>query len=183
MAEVITLNVGGIHYTTTTATLLSGSNYFDTLLSGKYSILRDAQGNVFIDRDGSTFRYILNFLRGSSLHVTESNPAKLSLIYQEILDEALFFNLASLSDELEHRILQIEEHENQPKIDNVVTELQRLQRQLKAKPNKTPTSVRHRSRTDEIASGSPMRTIPLQQHHQHQQPSPSSPLFALNISF
>ena len=143
-STLISLNVGGKLYTTTVATLQSGgsnTNYFDCLLSERFPLLKDNHGNIFIDRDGATFRYILNFLRGSALHVTEACPAAAALIYEEILEEAEFFGLTILAEELERRIEAIEEDENTPKIDNVVTELQRLQRQLKIKTPKKNTKL------------------------------------------
>ena len=135
--DIVSLNVGGIIYTTTRSTLLSADsnqdNYFTSLLSKRFPVLKDNQGNIFIDRDGKNFRYIINYLRGGSLHVTEANPAQSRLIFFEIIDESLFFGLDVLTSELQRRIDAIEEDENRPKINNVVTELQRLQRQLKRK--------------------------------------------------
>ena len=60
----IRLNVGGIRYTTTCDTPLSEANsYFSCLLSGDW---KDTMGSeLFIDRDGELFKYILRFLRAS----------------------------------------------------------------------------------------------------------------------
>ncbi|XP_074648381.1 BTB/POZ domain-containing protein KCTD6-like [Tubulanus polymorphus] len=67
--EVIVLNVGGVQYTTTLSTL---SKYPHSMLgvmfSGQFgSASVDGQGNYFIDRDGETFKHVLNFLRTSQL--------------------------------------------------------------------------------------------------------------------
>ncbi|KAL2104002.1 hypothetical protein ACEWY4_000870 [Coilia grayii] len=68
MTKPVTLNVGGHLYTTTLSTL---QRYPDSMLGGMFRgdlpTTRDAQGNYFIDRDGTLFRYILNFLRTSEL--------------------------------------------------------------------------------------------------------------------
>uniref|UniRef100_A0A8C4R8F7 Potassium channel tetramerization domain containing 6b n=1 Tax=Eptatretus burgeri TaxID=7764 RepID=A0A8C4R8F7_EPTBU len=68
MAEPVTLNVGGQLYTTSMSTL---SRYPDSMLGamfhGDLPTARDSQGNYFIDRDGSLFRFVLNFLRTSVL--------------------------------------------------------------------------------------------------------------------
>ncbi|XP_030634360.1 BTB/POZ domain-containing protein KCTD6a isoform X2 [Chanos chanos] len=68
MTRPVTLNVGGHLYTTSLSTL---QRYPDSLLSamfsGDFPIARDSQGNYFIDRDGTLFRYVLNFLRTSEL--------------------------------------------------------------------------------------------------------------------
>ena len=168
---VITLNVGGIFYTTTTSTLQAGDgcNYFDTLLSGRFPILRDSKDNIFVDRDGSTFRYILNFLRGGALIVCEANPAEAALVYAQILEEARFYSIEILAVELASRIKAIEEHENKPTINVVVTELQRLQRQMQ-KQKKTPKKPLQQS------GGLAIQPSPA--------PSPvQQQLFALNIPF
>ncbi|XP_022088091.1 BTB/POZ domain-containing protein KCTD21-like [Acanthaster planci] len=68
MDEVINLNVGGSLYTTSLSTL---TRYPDSMLgsmfSGRIQSARDAQGNYVIDGDGPLFRYVLNFLRRSTL--------------------------------------------------------------------------------------------------------------------
>lgn len=62
--DVLTLNVGGILYTTRKSTLQSIDNTFiDILVSGRFKPTLDAQQNIFIDRDGTLFKHILNFLR------------------------------------------------------------------------------------------------------------------------
>lgn len=54
--EVISLNVGGMFFTTRLSTL---RRYEDTMLaamfSGRHYIPRDADGRYFIDRDGAYF--------------------------------------------------------------------------------------------------------------------------------
>uniref|UniRef100_A0A8C6SLD0 Potassium channel tetramerization domain containing 6 n=1 Tax=Neogobius melanostomus TaxID=47308 RepID=A0A8C6SLD0_9GOBI len=66
--EFVSLNVGGCVYRTSMSTL---RRYPDSMLGamfqGDLPTVRDAQGNYFIDRDGTLFRYILNFLRTSEL--------------------------------------------------------------------------------------------------------------------
>ncbi|XP_073430223.1 BTB/POZ domain-containing protein KCTD6 [Dendrobates tinctorius] len=68
MTDPVTLNVGGHVYTTSLSTL---TRYPDSMLGamfrGDFPTARDSQGNYFIDRDGSLFRYVLNFLRTSEL--------------------------------------------------------------------------------------------------------------------
>ncbi|XP_040049952.2 BTB/POZ domain-containing protein KCTD6 isoform X1 [Gasterosteus aculeatus] len=68
MSSPVTLNVGGCLYTTSLSTL---QRYPDSMLGamfrGDFPTTRDSQGSYFIDRDGTLFRYILNFLRTSEL--------------------------------------------------------------------------------------------------------------------
>lgn len=72
-AEIQELNVGGIHYTTSLQTLLSDSeSKLHEVFSGSAdSVVRDAKGRVFLDRDGALFRYVLDFLRDRELHLPE----------------------------------------------------------------------------------------------------------------
>lgn len=62
--EKVNLDVGG-HTCVTTLTTLT--RFPDTLLgamfSGRHALMKDESGAHFIDRDGTHFRYILNFLR------------------------------------------------------------------------------------------------------------------------
>ncbi|KAL9826220.1 BTB/POZ domain-containing protein KCTD7 isoform 1-T1 [Geothlypis trichas] len=66
--EVVPLNVGGMFFTTRLSTL---RRYEDTMLaamfSGRHYIPTDAEGRYFIDRDGTYFGDILNFLRSGDL--------------------------------------------------------------------------------------------------------------------
>ena len=60
---IVTLNVGGTRFQTTTDTLLMHpTTYFGALLRATDNVDRYEQ---FIDRDPSHFRHVLNFLRGS----------------------------------------------------------------------------------------------------------------------
>ena len=73
--SVITLNIGGMHYTTTNATLCHpayGDTFFTSLLSGRFASTKDKDGNFFVDRSGKYFEYILDYLRTGKWRV----PAK-----------------------------------------------------------------------------------------------------------
>jgi len=66
--EIVRLNIGGKRFTTTKTTLLSrGENFFTPLLSGKMKSRMDETGAFFIDRNGSYFECILDFLRHGEL--------------------------------------------------------------------------------------------------------------------
>lgn len=70
--EVVELNVGGVVYATTVATLTARypecllSLAFTRRLAPKEELLRDAAGRCFFDRDGPLFRFILDFLRNKA---------------------------------------------------------------------------------------------------------------------
>ncbi|KAM6962620.1 uncharacterized protein FYW47_008297 isoform 2-T2 [Aplochiton taeniatus] len=92
------IDVGGHMYTSSLATL---TKYPDSrigrLFDGTEPIVLDSlKQHYFIDRDGSMFRYILNFLRTTKLFLPDDFK-EYSLLYEE----ACFFQLAPLQSELE----------------------------------------------------------------------------------
>ena len=187
---MITLNVGGTRYTTTTTTLRGGSDadvgagkggsgtFFDTLLSGRFQVARDADGAIFIDRDGRRFRHVLNFLRAGSLHVTEADPLEAKLVYEEILEEAQFFGLERLVAELECRIANIKRAvENAPDEHDVLLEKMALLLKEQRKTPMTSSAKRYRGRPSSIFrhENTPPRMAALAQETLHE--------FNLNVSF
>jgi len=97
MNELVRLNVGGERYTTTRATLtryprsMLGAMFGGTLLATSV----DEHGCFFIDRDGPTFRYVLNFLRSGRLSLPiEFNQLDLLAV------EADFYQLEDLIKEI-----------------------------------------------------------------------------------
>ena len=68
MSELIRLNVGGERYTTTRATLTRyPRSMLGAMFGGALATAIDEHGCHFIDRDGATFRHVLNFLRSGRL--------------------------------------------------------------------------------------------------------------------
>ena len=67
------MNIGGTVFTTTKQTLTSPfakGSMLEAMFSGRHNIRRNKKGQVFIDRDSTFFRHVLNFLRtGRSLRV------------------------------------------------------------------------------------------------------------------
>lgn len=61
---IVKVNVGGTKFTTSLTTL---RRFPDTMIgamySGRHELVQDDEGYHFIDRDGTHFRYFLNFLR------------------------------------------------------------------------------------------------------------------------
>jgi len=103
VSTIVELNVGGVFYSTSVATLTSepGSKLalmFDLseLQNNEEStLLKDSKGKYFIDRDGVLFRYILDYLRNKKLVLPEN--------FQEtkrLLIEADFYELPSLVSSL-----------------------------------------------------------------------------------
>lgn len=92
--EVIPLNVGGMYFTTRLSTL---KRYEDTMLaamfSGRHYIPTDAEGRYFIDRDGTYFGDVLNYLRCGDLPTRERAKA--------VHKEAQFYSIGPLLESLE----------------------------------------------------------------------------------
>jgi hypothetical protein len=94
----IKLNVGGCKFTTSLDTLLIyPESMLGSMFSGKYKIEKDEKGYFFIDRDGTHFRYILNFLRSGTLLMPEDPVVK-----RELLVEAEFYQIKPLIDLIMH---------------------------------------------------------------------------------
>lgn len=95
--ENIELNVGGKFYSTSVLTLTrEPDSLLGRIFSGRQDVEKDHSGKYFIDRDGSLFRYILDFLRTKRLHLPED--------FREIArlkTEAEFFEMRGLEQQLE----------------------------------------------------------------------------------
>ena len=65
------------------------------MFSGRFDTKPAEDGSYFIDRDGTHFRYILNYLRTGQLVVPEDK-----IIRRELLTEAEFYQVEGIIDEL-----------------------------------------------------------------------------------
>lgn len=97
-SEIIHVNIGGTVYTTTRATLC---RYPDSMLGamfrGDIPSRLDHNGHYFIDRDGETFKYILNFLRSTKLSLPNDFKE-----YDLLLCEANFYQIRPLIELILH---------------------------------------------------------------------------------
>ncbi|XP_019616694.1 PREDICTED: BTB/POZ domain-containing protein KCTD19-like [Branchiostoma belcheri] len=146
-SDVVTLDVGGHVYRTTMTTL---TRYPDSMLGamfgGDFDALRDDQGRYFIDRDGTLFRHVLNFLRTGQLVLPEDFK-ELPLLEMEAdfyqiqpLIEALKTYKASMYQRCAHDFVVVKPHKypqytvvsaNTKEVENKVKELvQTLAEQL-----------------------------------------------------
>ncbi|XP_043859028.1 BTB/POZ domain-containing protein KCTD7 isoform X2 [Dromiciops gliroides] len=93
--EVVPLNIGGMYFTTRLSTL---RRYEDTMLaamfSGRHYIPTDAEGRYFIDRDGTHFGDVLNFLRSGDLPPRD----RVRAVYKE----AQYYAIGPLLEQLEN---------------------------------------------------------------------------------
>ncbi|KAG2443512.1 hypothetical protein HXX76_001865 [Chlamydomonas incerta] len=69
-AEQVTLNVGGLRFTTSLSTLRNAPSpcLFNAMFSGRHKLTKDEAGCYFIDRDGRHFHDILNYLRDGNFN-------------------------------------------------------------------------------------------------------------------
>ncbi|CAH1787266.1 unnamed protein product [Owenia fusiformis] len=103
--ELIHLNVGGVIYTTTRLTLTTYPNtMIGAMFNGNMSNTKDEHGRIFIDRDGELFKYVLNFLRSSTLSLPDGFKD-----YSSLLAEADFYQIQPLTDLVRNIIQEIDE--------------------------------------------------------------------------
>src|SRR3989338_3212763 len=95
--QVVTLNVGGTYFTTTTKTLANvpTDSFFATLSD---DALLDELGNIFIDRSPTYFHHILNYLRDGNL---DNGLSKQEM--SGIMREAQFYKMKDLEKILEDK--------------------------------------------------------------------------------
>ena len=92
----VKLNVGGHHFTTSLQTLTKDPNsMLAAMFSGKFEMKPHEDGTFFIDRDGTHFRFILNYLRTGKL--TLPDGAK---FLKELTEEAEFYQIRGILDKL-----------------------------------------------------------------------------------
>eukprot|EP01114_Cavostelium_apophysatum_P023871 TRINITY_DN9137_c0_g1_i1.p1 TRINITY_DN9137_c0_g1~~TRINITY_DN9137_c0_g1_i1.p1 ORF type:complete len:368 (+),score=87.34 TRINITY_DN9137_c0_g1_i1:25-1104(+) len=95
--NLIKLNIGGSIFATSGETIRKDVNsMLYAMFSGKYNLYKGEDGAYFIDRDGTHFRYILNFLRDGNVILPQDKHAR-----AEILVEARFYQISQLIQMLE----------------------------------------------------------------------------------
>lgn len=100
--ELVTLNVGGKIFTTRLSTIKQFPNSrLARILDGKDQEFKMVGGQIFVDRDGVLFSFILDFLRTHQLLL----PTDFS-DYLRLQREALFYELDSLVDLLNQHVLE-----------------------------------------------------------------------------
>ena len=102
--DLVRLNVGGQTFCTTLATLSAEETMLSAMFSGRFDVRTDANGAVFIDRDGTHFRHILNYLRGAGLYLGKDLKLHLAL-----LEEADFYQVEGLQELLRAEVSRLED--------------------------------------------------------------------------
>lgn len=92
-SEIVELNVGGVHYTTTLTSLKSEktSLLHEIFTNLEENGIKDSKGRIFLDRDGVLFRYVLDYLRDKQITLPEGFRERIRL-----RKEAEYFRLDSM---------------------------------------------------------------------------------------
>nr|KAG5709351.1 hypothetical protein BaRGS_029200 [Batillaria attramentaria] len=94
----VELNVGGVRFTTSISTLTKEEgSLLQTMFKGQHSIQPDADGSYFIDRDGTNFRHVLNFLRDGPASL-QHLPGQDQRLLSELRVEAEYYQLHKMAD-------------------------------------------------------------------------------------
>lgn len=90
--SIIRLNVGGGSFCTTLETLREGDPHsmFASMFSGRLPVVMDDNGAYFIDRNPTTFHYVLDALRGQVVLPQDRH------MLEGLLNEARYYCMESL---------------------------------------------------------------------------------------
>ncbi|CAB4017320.1 FH interacting FIP2-like, partial [Paramuricea clavata] len=101
----IKLDVGGHIYSTSLSTLTRDKfSMLAVMFSGRHKLVLSKENTYFIDRDGTHFRYILNYLRGD-LHL-DTFPDDVTVL-KEIQREADYFQLSGMPEPREKNVVPV----------------------------------------------------------------------------
>ncbi|XP_047363646.1 BTB/POZ domain-containing protein KCTD12 [Vespa velutina] len=100
ISKIVDLNVGGISYTTTLDTLTKESNSHLGILftDGHFLLRKDSTGKYFLDRDGTLFRYILDYLRDQRVVLPEGLKER-----ERLKQEANYYGLSNLERAIDEK--------------------------------------------------------------------------------
>ena len=146
--DIIRLNVGGVLFTTTKATLCRYPNsMLGAMFNGSMSTYKDENG-YFIDRNGAMFGHILDFLRSSHLALPEGFRH-----LDQLAVEADFF-------QIEPMIFAIQEHRK--KLTKIRHKTGQVLEVIEVRIGSTATMPTNNSRVKTIISGrrSVIATLP-----------------------
>ena len=95
-SSTVKLNVGGHTFPTSVQTLTKDPNsMLAAMFSGRFDTKPAEDGAFFIDRDGTHFPFILNYLRTGKLTLPEG-----ATFLKELVEEAEFYQIQGIIDEL-----------------------------------------------------------------------------------
>ena len=97
---------------------LDAGSMLHAMFSSRFDTKPGEDGSYFIDRDGTHYRYILNYLRTGELIVLNDE-----IIRRELLAEAKFYQVEGMIDELQPKpsaVLVVQPIVVQPFKDSVI---------------------------------------------------------------
>jgi hypothetical protein len=112
--DIVSFNIGGHIYSTTRSTIhdnVDSQSLLALIITNRTTTRLDHDGRYFLDRDGTYFRYILNYFRDKKLVL----PENFSELKQLCL-EAKYFQIDRLINEIENRLNTTNEQIKQLKI-------------------------------------------------------------------
>lgn len=93
----VKLDIGGHQFTTSILTLTKeADSMLAAMFSGRHALKTEADGSYFIDRDGTHFRHILNYLRDGC--IKEGTLPCSDAVLRELLTEGEYYQLSGLVD-------------------------------------------------------------------------------------
>ena len=103
-SSTVKLNVGGHTFTTSVQTLTKDPNsMLAAMFSGRFEMKASEDGAFFIDRDGTHFRFILNYLRTGKLILPDG-----ATFLKELAEEAEFYQIQGIIDEMKSTKAEIQ---------------------------------------------------------------------------
>eukprot|EP01120_Amphizonella_sp_Union-15-10_P005919 TRINITY_DN1821_c0_g1_i1.p1 TRINITY_DN1821_c0_g1~~TRINITY_DN1821_c0_g1_i1.p1 ORF type:complete len:296 (-),score=80.94 TRINITY_DN1821_c0_g1_i1:184-969(-) len=115
----IKLNVGGKHFETTVTTLIYKypNSLLANMVTGPHKVEPDETGEYFIDRDGTFFGFVLNFLRDDEIELPQTD-----LQLAQLEREAEYYGIDGLQSlASEHRVkLQQQETEKNKNLNTQI---------------------------------------------------------------
>lgn len=115
----VKLDIGGHQFTTSLFTLTKdSSSMLAAMFSGRHELKTEHDGSYFIDRDGTHFRYILNYLRDGE--IKDGTLPTNETFLRELMTEAEYYQLGGLVQHLCSLLYTDEKADDESEIDTVV---------------------------------------------------------------
>jgi len=123
--DQITLNVGGRLFCTSKATLTNAGgkdSFFVSMLSGRFPVVRDKHERIFIDRDATHFRHIINFLRDGGVGWDPTEMDLNTRQIRQLLREVKYYNIVPLQRILEKYLIRLHKEQQVKKFHVVIVD-------------------------------------------------------------
>lgn len=93
----MSLNVGGVIFMTRKSTLKASNSFF----SGLVASCEEHNAPIFVDRDPTFFRHILNYMRGAKTYPNDESSV------QQLIVEAEFYSMVEYVQFLREKIDEV----------------------------------------------------------------------------